>query len=63
MGKKREGLGNRSKKLTGEGEQTLVGFTNETKWQQTNREHRYKYTGDNGEDGQPGGGGDKHKER
>jgi hypothetical protein len=20
-------------------------------WQQTNREHRYKYTGDNGEDG------------
>ena len=22
-----------------------------TNWQQTNREHRYKYTGNNGEDG------------
>jgi hypothetical protein len=33
-------------------------------WQQTNREHRYKYTGDNGEDGRHlERGGDKHKDR
>jgi hypothetical protein len=33
-------------------------------WQQTSREHRYKYIGDNGEDGQHlEGGGDKHKDR
>jgi hypothetical protein len=35
-----------------------------TNWQHTNREHRYKYTGDNGEDGRNlEGGGDKHKDR
>jgi hypothetical protein len=28
----------------------LVDLTNKTNWQQTNREHRYKYPGDNGED-------------
>jgi hypothetical protein len=45
-------------------EQTLVGFTNKTNWQQTNREHRYKYPGDNGEDGRHlEGGGDVHKDR
>ena len=39
----------------------LVNLTN---WQQTNREHRHKYTGDNGEDGlHLEGGGDNHKER
>jgi hypothetical protein len=27
------------------------GGLNRTNWQQTNREHRYKYTGDNGADG------------
>ena len=27
----------------------LVGLTNKMNWQQTNREHRYKYTGDNEE--------------
>nr|XP_029489355.1 histidine ammonia-lyase-like [Oncorhynchus nerka] len=26
----------------------LVGSTNKTNWQQTNREHRYKYTGEDG---------------
>ena len=63
-GQNREGLGNRSKKQTGAGEQTVVGFTNKTNWQQTNREHRYKYTGDNGEDGRHlEGGRDKHKDR
>ena len=30
---------------------TLVVLTNKTNWQQRNREHRYKCTGDNGEDG------------
>ena len=30
---------------------TLVGLTNKANWQQTNREHRYKYSGDNGENG------------
>ena len=35
---------------------------NKMNWQQTNREHRYKYTGDNGEDGRHlEGGGDKDK--
>ena len=29
----------------------LVDLTNKTNWQQTGREHRYKYTGDNGEGG------------
>ena len=28
-------------------QKTLVDLTNKTNWQQTNREHRYKYTGDN----------------
>jgi hypothetical protein len=47
--------------LTG---QTLVSLTNKTNWQQTNREHRYKYTGDNGEDGRHlEGVGDEHKDR
>jgi hypothetical protein len=32
--------------------ETLFGLTNKTNWQQTNRDHRYKYPGDNGEDGQ-----------
>ena len=46
--------------LTGK---TLVGLTNKTNWQRTNREHRYKYTGDNGEDGRHlEGGGDNHKD-
>jgi hypothetical protein len=40
---------------------TLVDLTN---WQQTNREHRYKYPGDNGDDGRYlEGGGDNHKDR
>jgi hypothetical protein len=29
---------------------TLVDLTNKTNWQQENREHRYKYMGDNGKD-------------
>ena len=37
----------KSQALTG---RTLVSLTNKTNWQQTNRRHRYKYTGDNGED-------------
>jgi hypothetical protein len=33
-----------------------------TNWQQADRKHRYKYTGDNGNKWEPpGGGGDKHK--
>ena len=37
---------------------------NGTNWQQTNREHVYKYTGDNGEDWRHlEGDGDKHKDR
>ena len=41
-----------------------VDLTNKTNWQQTNRENRYKYTGDNGEDGRHlEGGGDNHKDR
>jgi hypothetical protein len=43
------------KRKTGEKQElrniTLVDLTNKMNWQQTNREHRYKYTGDNGEDG------------
>ena len=31
--------------------ETLVELTNKTNWQWTNREHRYKYTEDNREDG------------
>ena len=43
---------------------TLVGLMNKTNWQQSNREHRYKYTGDHGEDGRHlEGGGDNHKDR
>jgi hypothetical protein len=34
-----------------QGNKTLVGSMNKTNYQQTNKEHRYKYTGDNGEDG------------
>jgi hypothetical protein len=42
----------------------LVDLTNKTNWQQTSREHRYKYPGDNGEDGrQLEEGGVKHKDR
>jgi hypothetical protein len=42
----------------------LIDLTNKTNWQQTNREHWYKYTGDNGEDGRHlEGGGDKHKDK
>ena len=39
----------------------LVGFTNKMSCEQTNREHRYKYTGDNREDGRhlEGGGDNK----
>ena len=40
--------GGKRQELTG---QTLISLTNKTNWQQTNREHRYKYPGDNGEDG------------
>ena len=29
----------------------LVDLTNKTNWQRTNREHRYKYTGDMGKKG------------
>jgi hypothetical protein len=37
--------------------------TYKTNWHQTDREHRYKYTGDNGEEGQHQvGGGDKQKD-
>ena len=40
-----------------------VGLTDKTNWQQTNREHKYKYTGGNGEDGQHlDWGGDEHKD-
>jgi hypothetical protein len=46
-----EGLENKHKKKAGAEEQTLAGFTSKINWQQTNREHRHKYTGDNGEDG------------
>jgi hypothetical protein len=42
----------------------LVDLTKQNKLAQTNREHRYKYTGDNGEDGRHlEGGEDKHKDR
>ena len=54
-------LENRSKE---QGNKMLVGSTNKTNWQQTNREPRYKYTGNYGEDGQHlEGGGNKHKDR
>jgi hypothetical protein len=37
---------------------------NKMKWQQTDRENMYKYTGDDREDGRPlERGGDKHKDR
>ena len=43
---------------------TLVDLTNKTNWQQTNREHRYKYKGDIGKDGrQLERGGNNHKDR
>jgi hypothetical protein len=56
------------KRETGEKQEliqhTLVDMTNKTNWPATNREHRYKYTGDNGEDGKHlEGGGDNHKDR
>jgi hypothetical protein len=39
-------------------------LTSKTNGQPTNRKHRYKYTADNGEDGQHlEGGGDNHKDR
>ena len=42
----------------------LVDLTKKTNWQPTNREHRYKYTGDNGEAGRHlEGDGDNHKDR
>lgn len=42
----------------------LVDLTKKTNWQQTDRKHRYKYPGGNGEDGRHlEGGGDKHKDR
>ena len=56
------------KRKTGEKQElrhkTLFDLTNKTNWQQTNREHRYKYSGENGENGRHlEGGGDKHKDR
>lgn len=42
---------------------TLVDLTNKTNWQRTNREHRYKYTGDDGKMGDTWRGGDNHKDR
>jgi hypothetical protein len=42
----------------------LVDLTNKTNWQRTNREHRYIYTEDNGEDGRHlEVGGDNDKDR
>jgi hypothetical protein len=47
--------------LTG---QTLVSLTNKTNWQQTNRKHKYKYKGDNGEERRHlERGGNNHKDR
>ena len=41
----------------------LVGLTNKTNWQQTNREHRYKYIGDNGGRWMTSGGGWRQAQR
>jgi hypothetical protein len=48
---------------TGARGKLLVGFTKQNKLA-TDRDHRYKYTGDNREDWRHlEGGGDKHKDR
>lgn len=42
----------------------LVGLNEQNELAQTDRQHRCKYPGDNGEDGRHlVGGGDKHKDR
>jgi hypothetical protein len=42
----------------------LVNLNKQMTWKQTTREHRLKYTPDNGEDGRHlEGGGDNHKDR
>jgi hypothetical protein len=44
----RQAQGGQKQGKTGAGGKLLVRLMNKTNWQQTNREHSYKYTGDNG---------------